>query len=88
MANALRLEQMLHAGQFRSLADIRMTYGLPVSAFYLGVGLPNTDLTRRIEKETENHRPGKGTMAVKPHSFKHPAPFQNAAASFFNAGAI
>ncbi len=28
-ANALRLEQMLHAGQFRSLADIRMTYGIP-----------------------------------------------------------
>ena len=28
MANALRLEQMLHAGQFRSLADIRMTYGI------------------------------------------------------------
>lgn len=28
MANALVLEQMLHAGQFRSLADIRMTYGI------------------------------------------------------------
>ncbi len=26
MANALWLEQMLHAGQFRTLADIRMTY--------------------------------------------------------------
>ena len=28
MSNALRLEQMLYAGQFRSLADIRMTYGI------------------------------------------------------------
>lgn len=28
MANALRLEQMLHVRQFRSLADIRMTYGI------------------------------------------------------------
>ena len=28
MANALVLEQMLHAGQFRSLADIRMTFGI------------------------------------------------------------
>lgn len=28
MAKALRPEQMLHAGQFRSLADIRMTYGI------------------------------------------------------------
>ncbi len=28
MANALVLEQMLHVGQFRSLADIRMTYGI------------------------------------------------------------
>ena len=28
MDNVLRLEQMLHAGQFRSLADVRMTYGI------------------------------------------------------------
>ena len=28
MANALVLEQKLHAGVFRSLADIRMTYGI------------------------------------------------------------
>lgn len=28
MAKALWPEQMLHAGQFRSLADIRMTYGI------------------------------------------------------------
>lgn len=43
MVNALRLEQMPHAGQFRSLADIRMTYGIPIAVFYLGVDLPKAE---------------------------------------------